>query len=105
LPRRDRHPRPPRSFPTRRSSDLGGTLDTVSRHYNETVTALAGQQGLYGKASRFNELSSKANKAMPALEPLHADFESERLALIASDRKSTRLNSSHVKISYAVFCL
>src|SRR5690606_9527045 len=26
-------------------------------------------------------------------------------AAIASDRKSTRLNSSHVKISYAVFCL
>src|SRR5690606_40836276 len=24
---------------------------------------------------------------------------------ITSDRKSTRLNSSHVKISYAVFCL
>src|SRR5207302_9775301 len=24
---------------------------------------------------------------------------------IAKDRKSTRLNSSHVKISYAVFCL
>src|SRR5207302_9701459 len=27
------------------------------------------------------------------------------LAAIAGDRKSTRLNSSHVKISYAVFCL
>src|SRR5436309_9892786 len=26
-------------------------------------------------------------------------------ATFASDRKSTRLNSSHVKISYAVFCL
>src|SRR5690606_40165836 len=25
--------------------------------------------------------------------------------LLAQDRKSTRLNSSHVKISYAVFCL
>ena len=24
---------------------------------------------------------------------------------VAQDRKSTRLNSSHVKISYAVFCL
>src|SRR5207302_5672164 len=24
---------------------------------------------------------------------------------VATDRKSTRLNSSHVKISYAVFCL
>src|SRR5207302_10797690 len=27
------------------------------------------------------------------------------LCLGAGDRKSTRLNSSHVKISYAVFCL
>src|SRR3989442_8764276 len=26
-------------------------------------------------------------------------------ATIGSDRKSTRLNSSHVRISYAVFCL
>src|SRR5690606_41953928 len=28
-----------------------------------------------------------------------------RFASISADRKSTRLNSSHVKISYAVFCL
>src|SRR5436305_7416040 len=27
------------------------------------------------------------------------------LLLLAPDRKSTRLNSSHVRISYAVFCL
>src|SRR5207249_6150240 len=27
------------------------------------------------------------------------------IAVTASDRKSTRLNSSHVSISYAVFCL
>src|SRR5690606_40463114 len=27
------------------------------------------------------------------------------VALLDEDRKSTRLNSSHVKISYAVFCL
>src|SRR5690606_27211479 len=27
------------------------------------------------------------------------------IGLVPSDRKSTRLNSSHVKISYAVFCL
>src|SRR3546814_10852590 len=73
-----------------RLKKLGETLDTVSRHYNSTVTAVAGQQGLYGKVSRFGELSSKANRTMPALEPLHADFEGEKL-----DRKSTRLNSSH----------
>lgn len=63
---------------------LGASLDLVSRQYNDTVRAVAGQQGLYGKASRFNELSSKANKTMPAMEPLHADFESERLELIAA---------------------
>src|SRR5690606_41355006 len=28
-----------------------------------------------------------------------------QVSLLAQDRKSTRLNSSHVKISYAVFCL
>src|SRR5690606_41703645 len=27
------------------------------------------------------------------------------IGLLGTDRKSTRLNSSHVKISYAVFCL
>src|SRR5690554_7397168 len=37
------------------------------------------------------------------------NFKSEedfiRMLKIMSDRKSTRLNSSHVRISYAVFCL
>src|SRR5688572_31535817 len=32
-------------------------------------------------------------------------FEFLRATLPASDRKSTRLNSSHSQISYAVFCL
>ncbi|PVY62511.1 DNA recombination protein RmuC [Pusillimonas noertemannii] len=63
---------------------LGDTLGTVSNHYNKTVTSLAGRQGLYGKASRFNELSAKANKTMPDLEPLHTDFQTEKLELIVS---------------------
>src|SRR3712207_7037475 len=33
---------------------------------------------------------------------LHADM---RLRRVVEDRKSTRLNSSHANISYAVFCL
>src|SRR5690606_42125864 len=32
-------------------------------------------------------------------------YELEYSTGLSSDRKSTRLNSSHVKISYAVFCL
>src|SRR5690606_2614699 len=31
-------------------------------------------------------------------------YEHEKLRRFEKDRKSTRLNSSHVKISYAVFC-
>src|SRR5699024_12456591 len=29
----------------------------------------------------------------------------EQLSIVGKDRKSTRLNSSHVSIAYAVFCL
>ncbi|MCX2782240.1 DNA recombination protein RmuC [Microbulbifer thermotolerans] len=65
-----------------RLSKLGGTLSTVSRHYNSTVTALAGQQGLYGKVDRFSQLSAKVSKSLPHLEATHVDFETERLALI-----------------------
>src|SRR5437868_15337833 len=34
-----------------------------------------------------------------------AGAQRQRLAAVGADRKSTRLNSSHVSISYAVFCL
>src|SRR5699024_12516670 len=33
------------------------------------------------------------------------EFSEGDLVLVRTDRKSTRLNSSHVSISYAVFCL
>ena len=65
-----------------RLSKLGGTLSTVSNHYNNTVKALAGQQGLYGKVDRFSQLSAKVSKSLPHLEVTHVDFETERLALI-----------------------
>src|SRR5690625_6870113 len=40
-----------------------------------------------------------------AHEGLEHEVEHPRLAKGITDRKSTRLNSSHVAISYAVFCL
>src|SRR4051812_49720473 len=40
------------------------------------------------------------------LRPLHEAHEARsRGPALARDRKSTRLNSSHMSISYAVFCL
>src|SRR3712207_6985784 len=52
---------------------------------------------LYGRPSdRLRELLPFRNK------PLHTNFWALRNV---RDRKSTRLNSSHANISYAVFCL
>ena len=62
-----------------RLNKLGNTLKAANNHYNDTVRGLAGQQGLYGKIERFQQLSTKANKEMTALEPIHADIETDRL--------------------------
>src|SRR5471030_3395665 len=39
------------------------------------------------------------------LDPIGSPLHGERLDHVLQDRKSTRLNSSHLGISYAVFCL
>src|SRR5699024_12432824 len=90
------------SFPTRRSSDLGmsvrnsdapisvpvgaGTLgrimDVLGRPIDERGPIETDEvRAIHQKPPKFDELSHSV------------------------DRKSTRLNSSHVSISYAVFCL
>src|SRR5438445_4194821 len=50
-------------------------------------------------------LTSRIRPASPAGWPLPRKPPSERRQFSSSDRKSTRLNSSHANISYAVFCL
>src|SRR5207248_10676716 len=72
-----------RSFPTRRSSDLGGDSRRLDRQ-DAAWAALARD----GRGARS-----------------HAHRQPARLAGQVEDRKSTRLNSSHRTISYAVFCL
>lgn len=69
---------------------LGDTLGTANNHYNRAVTSLAGRQGLYGKVSRFNELSAKANKTMPAIEPLHTDIDIEKLELLVAQPEADK---------------
>src|SRR5207244_6454478 len=92
------------AFPTRRSSDL---LDDLG--------VLAGRLGLLERSLRFGLLADEAQDpalviqrvraARALLVGLHALERGERVleALLAcGDRKSTRLNSSHQIISYAV---
>lgn len=61
---------------------LGDTLGAAGNHYNRTVVALAGRQGLYGKAQRFTELSVKASKNMPEMPPLEIDLQKDRLEIV-----------------------
>src|SRR5690606_41655261 len=79
-----RHPALP-SFPTRRSSDLGAPprLTDPPRPWKNAMGMRA-----------FSPTRVSAAWAL-----LSSQLEARK------DRKSTRLNSSHVKISYAVFCL
>lgn len=65
-----------------RLSGLGTSLSAASNHYNRTVTALVGQQGLYGKVERFDALSTKVNKELPDVQMTHLDFETERMAAL-----------------------
>src|SRR5690349_24035624 len=79
------------SFPTRRSSDLGGHRRAVE------VEVAAGEDPLLAVEAAAGESEAEGNPAIGEhLVPAIAGF---------PDRKSTRLNSSHVEISYAVFCL
>lgn len=77
-----------------RLQKLGNTLNTVNTHYNSAVTAVAGQQGLYGKVNRFAELSAKANKQLPALEPVHADIEVQRLETVVTEAAPLQAQAS-----------
>src|SRR5690606_41762196 len=79
------------SFPTRRSSDLVLSISSC------TVTGSGAFSAFEQPASASTASGSAYFMAGPLPirppRPIHPD------------RKNTRLNSSHVKISYAVFCL
>jgi DNA recombination protein RmuC len=64
---------------------LGNTLRAANNHYNDTVTGLVGKQGLHGKIERFQQLSTRANKEMAALEPIHEEIENDRLISVIGD--------------------
>src|SRR5205085_4150171 len=89
-------------FPTRRSSDLGA----------QPCLASARERGEVRRRSTADEHTRGIRRiAEPFLEPVeHHDLDLARSGRRhpehrVEDRKSTRLNSSHSQISYAVFCL
>src|SRR5262245_62794290 len=56
--------------------------------------------------AQFGSIVNKAQKVKEKSDDLSiSDSEERELGERVRDRKSTRLNSSHLGISYAVFCL
>src|SRR5207244_10107507 len=78
------------SFPTRRSSDL---IDLFTQQTAEVAQPL--------HAPELPERDEAQNPNLPSLDAAPAGH----AQALQRDRKSTRLNSSHQIISYAVFCL
>src|SRR5690554_7512841 len=59
----------------------------------------------YTTLFRSEEHLAPKPRAAPRPDPAEVEKAVELLWSARRDRKSTRLNSSHVRISYAVFCL
>src|SRR5699024_12609094 len=83
------HPQPP-PFPTRRSSDLASTAYHLCKKGASTLLVETSHTG------QATQAGTGVIHPWPFPWDTPADW---------ADRKSTRLNSSHVSISYAVFCL
>src|SRR5690349_23361913 len=93
------------SFPTRRSSDLN--LDSAfeqALRWKPRVISMAAEADAVALRSRLKK------EGLGEIEVVHGAGGAVRVAthaevdfVVSADRKSTRLNSSHVEISYAVF--
>src|SRR5690606_41901121 len=98
-------PRVP-TLPTRRRTSRASSLPYTTLFRSSQVKEAHGDKerveadfvGGHPNQKREQEAGDPRRRAAHAVNRRH-------LALVERDRKSTRLNSSHVKISYAVFCL
>src|SRR5690606_41098030 len=90
------------SFPTRRSSDLtdDAQLSIGIDGFEGTRNSMPIYNMAWNTDSKFFWDGRANSIEQQALEPVTNPIEMHN-----TDRKSTRLNSSHVKISYAVFCV
>src|SRR5690606_41400685 len=82
------------SFPTRRSSDLSTEIDYRGNHMPDD-----------GELKTMMDFARELGLKIILKPTVNVRDGSWRAHINFLDRKSTRLNSSHVKISYAVFCL
>src|SRR5207245_11722467 len=83
------------AFPTRRSSDLGDFDELSCRRVSRGPSHSVGARGRPA-VRRLRPQSGESPRGDSSARRIGGDLD--------QDRKSTRLNSSHGSISYAVFC-
>src|SRR5205814_10471097 len=83
------------SFPTRRSSDLPAGVSTSTSKRRAAASFSDRIQWIFRWVTPVPRISTRTSPGRIR----HA------AGAASADRKSTRLNSSHLGISYAVFCL
>src|SRR5690625_7053438 len=102
------------SFPTRRSSDLSQDRSVSENNGNLGYRRAMLPDGLYDLetviyGTSVGEVSepvrSRLGYHIVKVNDKRESVGNLEIRHILIDRKSTRLNSSHVAISYAVFCL
>src|SRR5690606_40887273 len=87
---------------------LHDALPIFRRQFSQLVTDLRAElERASEPAIAVADSATLRQKINRVYETLYAGYDWPHLERVfdAIDRKSTRLNSSHVKISYAVFCL
>src|SRR3712207_8739263 len=84
------------------SATTSAAVRRAIQHSQESLRALAKRYGVNQKTvAKWRKRTSHADLPTGPREPRSTVLSIEQEA----DRKSTRLNSSHANISYAVFCL
>src|SRR5690606_41894354 len=83
-------------------SDAEREAEQLQRAYESMMESMRKRIALFGQEGEAARVRYEIEHgSLKALD----DAKKQALLTEAQDRKSTRLNSSHVKISYAVFCL
>src|SRR6266542_5169846 len=98
----------PRSFPDRRKSYRRSRTERIQSKYRDVL--LPQRLGIQELQARGELLEAQSGReaASPKARgffPTRRDSPGRHVPVKPRDRKSTRLNSSHGSISYAVFCL
>src|SRR5690606_30702810 len=88
-----------------RDGVIGLPLRLLAREVYERVVAVKGAANVALVTGEEKIIPSQAAYFVCTVEAMPLDRGFDFLAVDEIDRKSTRLNSSHVKSSYAVFCM